>query len=265
MPEADIGVIYTEVGCYLPMCGHDTIGVGTVLVETGMVEVTEPVTYIKLETPAGLINVAVEVEDHKAKSVAFLNVPSFVMARDIDIDVPGYGKIRLDVSYGGNPYAIVPAEKFGLDIVPENARKFISIAQLIRAAVDEQHPIRHPDPELSYIDKCTHVEFSGPPTHPDAHCKNTVVILPGAVDRSPCGTGTSAKLALMHAKGEIKLGETFVHESIIGSLFHCKIVDTTEVSGIPAIIPEIKGSAYVTGMHTYVIDPDDPFAHGFAI
>ena len=265
MKEADIGVVYTEVGCYLPMCGHDTIGVCTALVETGMVEVSEPVTHIKLETPAGLINVTVEVEDNKAKSVAFLNVPSFVMARDIDIEVPPYGKIKLDVSYGGNPYAIVAAERFGLNIEPKNAKKFVSIAQLIRNAVDEQHPIQHPDPELSYINKCTHVEFYGPPAHKEAHCKNAVVILPGAIDRSPCGTGSSAKLALMYARGEIKTGETFVHESIIGSLFYCKVVDTAKVAGIPAIIPEIKGSAYLTGMHTFVIDPDDPFAHGFTL
>lgn len=265
MPEADIGVIYTEVGCYLPMCGHDTIGVCTALVEAGMVEVTEPITNIKLETPAGLVNVAVEVKDYVAKSAAFVNIPSFVMAQDIDVEVPGYGKIRLDVSYGGNPYAIVAAEKFGLTVEPKNADKLIEIAKLVRAAVDEQHPIKHPDPELSYINTCTHVEFYGPPTHPEAHAKNAVVILPGAIDRSPCGTGSSAKLALMYAKGELKIGETFVHESIIGSLFHCKIVDTTEVAGIPAVIPEIKGSAYITGMHTFVIDPDDPFPYGFTL
>jgi proline racemase len=265
MPEADIGVIYTEVGCYLPMCGHDTIGVATALVEAGMVEVKEPVTTINLETPAGLIAATVEVKDNVAKSVAFLNVPSFVMAKDIDVDVPGYGKVRLDVSYGGNPYAIVAAERFGLTIEPQNARKLIAIAQLVRAAVDAQHPIQHPDPELSYIDKCTHVEFYGPPTHKEAHVKNAVVILPGAIDRSPCGTGSSAKLALMHARGEIQAGETFVHESIIGSLFCCKVADTTEVAGIPAVIPEIKGSAYVTGMHTFMIDPDDPFPYGFQL
>lgn len=264
-PEADIGVIYTEVGCYLPMCGHDTIGVATALVEAGMVEVTEPVTTIKLETPAGLINVRVEVKDSVAKSAAFTNVASFVMARDIDLDVPGYGKIRLDVSYGGNPYAIVAAQKFGLTVEPKNAARLIEIAKLVRAAVDEQHPVSHPDPGLSYIDKCTHVEFYGPPTHPEAHAKNAVVIFPGAIDRSPCGTGSSAKLALMHAKNELKVGETFVHESIIGSLFYCKILETTEVAGIPAVIPEIKGSAYVTGMHTFVIDPDDPFPYGFQL
>ena len=265
LPEADIGVIYTEVGCYLPMCGHDTIGVATALVEAGMVRVTEPVTIIKLETPAGLIAATVEVEDNVAKSVAFLNVPSFIMARDIDVEVPGYGTVRLDVSYGGNPYAIVAAERFGLTIEPRNARKFIAIAQLVRTAVDHQHPIMHPDPALSYIDKCTHVEFYGPPTHPEAHVKNAVVILPGAIDRSPCGTGSSAKLALMHEKGQISVGEPFVHESIIGSLFYCKIVDTAEVAGIPAVIPEIKGSAYVTGMHTFMIDPDDPFLYGFQL
>jgi len=263
LPDADIGVIYTEVGCYLPMCGHDTIGVCTALVETGMVDVTEPITRIKLETPAGLIDVSVEVEDGRAKSAAFLNVPSFVMARDIEVEIPEYGKIKLDVSYGGNPYAIVAAERFGLVIEPKNAGKLIAIAQLVRAAVDAQHPIQHPDPELSYINSCTHVEFYGPPTHPEAHCKNAVIILPGAVDRSPCGTGSAAKLALMFARGEIGIGETFVHESIVGSVFHCKVVSTTEVAGIPAIIPEIKGNAFITGMHTFMIDPDDPFKHGF--
>ena len=265
MPGADIGVVYTEVGCYLPMCGHDTIGVATALVEAGMVEVTEPVTTIRIETPAGLIHTTVEVRDSVAKSVAFANVPSFVMARDIDVEVPGYGAVRLDVSYGGNPYAIVAAERFGLTVEPQNASKLIAVAQLVRAAVDEQHPIRHPDPALSYIDRCSHVEFYGPPTHPEAHAKNAVVILPGAIDRSPCGTGSAAKLALMHARGEIRTGEVFVHESIIGSLFYCKVLETAEVAGIPAVVPEIKGSAYVTGMHTFVIDPDDPFPHGFQL
>ncbi len=262
-PSADIGVIYIETGGYLPMCGHDTIGCCTALIETGMIAAKEPETEIVLETPAGLVTAKAAVEDGIVKSVSFKNIPSFLYMADIDVDVPDLGKIVLDIAYGGNFYAIVDAQKLGLDIKPENASKIIQVGSLIKDAVNQQYDVKHP--ELPYIKGLTHVEFSAPPTHKDAHAKNTVLITHDALDRSPCGTGTSAKLATLYAKNKISLNQEFVHESIIGSLFKAKVIEECEVAGYKAIIPQITGSAHVTGLHQFVVDPDDPLKEGFLI
>lgn len=262
-PEGDIGVIFIEVGGYLPMCGHDTIGVCTTLIETGMIKPQEPYTFINLDTPAGIVRAKVGVENQVAKEVSFTNIPSFVFAQDVAVEVPGLGKITLDISYGGNYYAIVRAEEMGLSIEPLRAKEIVSWGNRIKEAVNQQVTVYHPDKD--FIQEVTHVEFSAPPTHPEATLKNAVVIPPGAIDRSPCGTGTSAKLASLYARGELGIGEQFVHESIIGSLFRCQIVGETEVGDFPAITPQITGSAYVTGMHTFVIDPDDPLSQGFQL
>lgn len=262
-PEADVGVIYIEVGCYLPMCGHDTIGCCTALVEAGMVPVTEPHTYITLETPAGLVRTRVDVRDNVAKQVTFTNVPSFVHALDMEVDVPGKGRVRMDVAYGGNFYAILPASSVGLELVPGNAPEIIRVGKTIRKALNEQHKVVHP--EKPFIDVVTHVEFYGPPTVDGAHVKNAVVFPPGDIDRSPCGTGTSAKLAVLRARGEIGPGEEFVHESLIGSIFRARVLEETSVGGLKAIVPEVSGAAYVTGIHQFVMDPEDPFQEGFLL
>ncbi|MBW2057608.1 MAG: 4-hydroxyproline epimerase [Deltaproteobacteria bacterium] len=262
-PEADIGVVFIETGGYLPMCGHDTIGVCTALVETGMVEVEEPVTHITLDTPAGLTRVRVDVEDGVAKAVTFRNIASFVFARDVEVDVPGLGKIKMDVSYGGNPYAIVPAASAGVEIRPENAGRLIEKGRMIRDAVNAQVRIQHP--EKDFVNSCTHVEFYGEPTAADAHVKNAVFFADSGIDRSPCGTGTSAKVATLYAKGELKLNEEFVHESIIGSLFRARVVEETRVGPYPAVIPEVTGSAHITGINQLLIDPDDPHRNGFLL
>lgn len=262
-PQAHVGVVYIEVGGYLPMCGHDTIGLATALVETGFVEVQEPETTIILDTPAGLVEAFVEVEDHVAKSVTFKNIPSFVMARDVTIQVPKLGEITIDVSYGGNVYAIVNAKDVGLKVETREAPDIIAIGNRIKEAVNEQVPIQHP--EKDFINKCTHVEFSTQPTSPKAHRKNAVVFPPGAIDRSPCGTGTSAKLASLYARGQWNIGEEFVHESIIGTLFRGKIREETTIGDYKAVVPEITGSAYIMGFNTLVLDPDDPLPKGFLL
>jgi proline racemase len=262
-PEADIGVIFIETTGYLPMCGHDTIGVCTALVETGMVKVEEPVTHIALDTPAGLTRVRVAVENGKAKGVTFKNIPSFVLAENKEVDVPGIGKILLDVAYGGNVYAILPADSAGIEIRPDNARKIIDAGRRIKAAVNDQVKIRHP--EKDFIDACTHVEFYGKPTKPEAHVKNTVFFAEGGIDRSPCGTGTSAKLAVLYARGELKINQEFVHESIIGSIFKARVVEETKVGPYTAVIPEVTGSAHIMGINQLFIDPDDPHRHGFLL
>ena len=262
-PDADIGVIFIETGGYLPMCGHDTIGVSTALVETGMVKVNEPVTHITLDTPAGLTRVRVEVDKGVAKSVTFRNIPSFVFAKDVIVDAPKFGKIRMDVSYGGNVYAILSADSVGIEIAPENASEIIQKGRVIRDAVNAQVKIQHP--ERSFIDSCTHVEFYGKPTAPGAHVKNAVFFANSGVDRSPCGTGTSAKVATLYTKGELKLNEEFVHESIIGSIFKARAVEETKVGPYQAIVPEVTGRAYIMGIHQIFIDPDDPHKHGFLL
>ncbi|HHY37432.1 MAG TPA: proline racemase [Clostridia bacterium] len=262
-PQADVGVIYIEVGGYLPMCGHDTVGCCTAMVEAGIVPVTEPVTKIVLDTPAGLVSVNVAVKDNVAKSVTFKNVPSFLYASDVKVNVPGYGEVRMDIAYGGNFYAIVEAASVGLTLIPENAAEIIRTAKVIKDAVNAQMEVKHP--EKPFIDRLTHVQFYGPPTHPEAHVKNTVVFPPGAIDRSPCGTGTSAKVATLYAKGELKLGEEFVHESLIGTIFRAKAVEEAKAGPYSAVLPEVTGSAYVTGIHQFVVDPEDPLKNGFLL
>jgi len=262
-PQADMGVIYIEVGGYLPMCGHDTIGCCTAMVEGGIVPVHEPVTKITLDTPAGLVVATVAVEDLVAKSVTFRNIPAFLYKADVTVDVPSYGRVTMDIAYGGNFYALVEAEKMGLVISPERAGELIRAGIAVRDAVNAQLDVRHP--EKPFIAGVTHIEFFGPPTHPQAQAKNAVIIPPGSIDRSPCGTGTSAKVATLYTKGRLKLGEEFVHESIIGTTFMARVVETTTVGDLPAVIPEITGRAYVTGLHQFVVDPDDPLKQGFLL
>ena len=262
-PEADFGVIFIETGGYLPMCGHDTIGVATALVEMGMVSVQEPETIIMLDTPAGLTRVVAQVEDNSAKWISFRGVPSFLFLQDAEVDVPGYGKINLDVGYGGNTYAIVRSELFGIEIRPDQAGKLIETGRVVRDAVNKQLSFEHP--EFEFINRCTHVEFYGPPSSEQADIKNAVLFGDVGIDRSPCGTGTSAKLAALHARGELGVDEEFIHESIIGSLFKARILDVTTVGQYQAVIPEVTGSAYLMAMSTIFIDPNDPHKHGFLL
>ncbi|MBW2031229.1 MAG: proline racemase family protein [Deltaproteobacteria bacterium] len=259
--EADMGVIFLETYGYAHMCGHSTIGVSTALVETGMVRTEEPVTHLTLDTPAGLIQVRVDVEKGVAKSVTFRNTPSFVFAKDVECDTPEFGRIRMDISYGGAVFAILPADSVGITICPENADEIIQKGKIVRDAVNAQVTVQHP--EIKYIDSCTHIEFYGEPTDPKAQVKNAVFFGDRWIDRSPCGTGTSAKIATLYAKGDLKLDEEFVHESIIGSVFRARAVGETNVGPYSAIIPEVTGSAHIMGINQLFIDPDDPHKHGF--
>ncbi len=261
--DADVGAIFIEVGGYLPMCGHDTIGCCTALINAGMVAVTEPVTTIRLDTPAGLVIANAVVEGQIVKEVTFQNVPAFLYKADLEVYVSGYGNVILDVAYGGNFYALLEVDQVGVQLKPTQAAELVKAAHAVRSAVNEQLRVQHP--EKDFIQGVTHVEFYGPPTVPEADAKNAVVILPGSIDRSPCGTGTSAKLAMLHAKGELEKGQEYVHESIIGTIFRAEIVDTACVGEYPAIIPQITGQAYVTGMHQFVIDPADPLRRGFLL
>ena len=263
IPEADIGVIFIETDGYQPMCGHSTIGISTALVETGMVKVEEPVTHITFDTPAGLTRVRVHVENGVAKDVTFRNVPSFVFAEDIEVRVPGFGKVKMDIAYGGNVFAILPAASIGIEIRPESASELVEKGRLIKDAVNAQVRIQHPEKE--FINFCQFVEFYGQPTAPGAHVKNAAFFPENGIDRSPCGTGTCAKVATLYAKGELKLNEEFVHESIIGSIFKARAVEETRVGSYAAIVPEVTGSAHITGINQLFIDPNDPHKHGFLL
>ena len=252
--DADYGVIFIEVSGYLPMCGHGTIGVATVLVETGMVEVHEPVTTIRLDVPIGLIEARVRVVEGRAADVTIRNVPAFLLEKEREA-----GGIRYDMAFGGNFYAIAEAASVGLRVDRQNASALIEAGLTLMNEVDE--PVHPGEP---HIRGCRHVIWTDAPA-PGADGRAATAIHPGWVDRSPCGTGTSARMAQLHARGELALGAPFVHESIIGSRFTGKLVDTTSEGDRIAVVPEITGRAWLTGTGTYILDPDDPFPKGFRV
>ena len=262
-PGTDVGILYFESSCWMPMCGHDTIGVTVAMIEAGLVEVTEPITKISLDTPAGVVDVEAKVVDGSVQEVSFVNAPAMVLKRNVTVDTKLYGPVTMDISWGGNVYAILPVSVTGLEIKPKNAPKFIDIAQSLAEDINAQVEVKHPT--LDFVNCVTHVEFAGPPKTPGADIQNCVFGLPKVIDRSPCGTGTSAKAALLYDEGELKLGESFVHESIIGSLFKCEVAEELEIGGVKAIRPRITGNACVTGFSTWILDPKDPFPEGFLL
>ncbi len=258
---ADIGFVFIEVSGWLPMCGHGTIATCTVLVETGIIEAVEPVTTIMIDVPAGLLKAEVKVEDGSAKEVTIYNVPSFLYKEDVEVDVPDVGKVKVDIAWGGNFYAILQAADVGLSVDHEQNVELIACGQKIRQAIHEQIEVVHP--ENPAINHCSHVRFLGKPTKDGSNTSNAVIYGPGQIDRSPCGTGTSAELAMHWAKGNLKLNEDFVSESIIGSTFRGRLVEETEVAGYKAVVPSITGRAWITGMQQFVLQEDDPFPQGF--
>ena len=260
--DADWGVLFIEVSGCLPMCGHGTIGVATVLVETGMVAVREPETVVRLDTPAGLVEARVAVRDGRARSVTLRNVPSFLHARDATVDVPGLGRVRYDMAFGGNFYALLPAADAGLEVDPAQSQALIDRGQAIIAAIDAaDRPVHPEDPRIA---GCRHVVFHAP-GRDGADARAATSIHPGWLDRSPCGTGTSARMAQLHARGELAAGASFVNESVIGTRFTGRIAEETTVGGRPAIVPEITGRAWITAMGQYLLDAEDPFPAGFSL
>lgn len=262
-PDADAGVLFIEVTGCLAMCGHGTMGLATVMVETGMVEVEEPVTTIRLDTPAGLVTADVEVEDGAARAVSITNVPSFVYATDVVVPVGGdIGDVTLDVSFGGNFYAIVPGERLGIEVVPDNASELIRRGLQVMSATERHvQPIHPVDARIRGL---RHVVVTAPGTE-GASARAATVIHPGWVDRSPCGTGTSARMAQLHAQGKLALGEPFVHASLIDSRFTGTLVEETTVADLPAVVPRVRGRAWITGTGQYLLDPTDPYPAGFLL
>jgi proline racemase len=262
-PDADWGVLYIEVSGCLPMCGHGTIGVATVLVETGMVEVTEPVTTIRLDTPAGLVVTEVAVDGDAARSVTIRNVPSFTDRLDAKVDVPSLGTVRYDLAYGGNFYAIVELADVGLPFDRAEKQRLLDAGLAIMAAInDDDRPVHPDDPSIT---GCHHVQLVAPGSS-GRHSRHAMAIHPGWFDRSPCGTGTSARMAQLHTRGELPLGKDFVNESFIGTRFIGRLVEeTTLTDGRVAVVPTITGRAWITGTAQYLLDPTDPFPAGFLL
>ncbi len=259
-PDADWGVLYIEVSGCLPMCGHGTIGVATVLVETGMVDVHEPVTTIRLDTPAGLVVARVAVYGGHADSVTIENVPSFVVRLDDVVEVPGLGNVPYSLAFGGNFYAMVHLDDVGLSFDRSRQHEITEVGLAIMKAINETAPPSHP--EIEGLDHCHHVEFIAPGSTAQ-HSRHAMSIFPGWFDRSPCGTGTSARMAELWARGELALNEDFVNESFIGSRFTGRLISETVIGGVPAVISTITGRAWVTGLAQYLLDPSDPFPRGF--
>ena len=266
-PEADAGFVIMEQTEYPPMSGTNTICVVTVLIETGMVPAVEPITRLKLDTPAGLVGVEAEVVNGKVRRVTFRNVPAFATHLDAPLEVPGLGSITVDVAYGGMFYVIADASTLGFRLTPDEARDIARTAEMIRAAAREQLPVAHPEnPAISGVSIS---QISGEPSRPGVHRKNAVVVdtgtLAGVLDRSPCGTGTCAKMAVLHAKGKLPLHQDFVHEGILGTTFTGCLVEETQVGPYPAVVPTLSGQAWITGFAQYVLDPEDPFPEGFTV
>lgn len=262
--EADFGLIIMSALGYLRMCGHALIGAVTSLLEAGIVAAREPETKLSVETLAGNIAVRARVsQDGRVESVTFRNQPAFVYKSDVEVDVESIGKLSVDIAYGGLWYAIVEARKVGLEIELHNLEGLIRSAALIREAVNAHVSAVHP--QTGALESIPQVLFVGPPVHPEADGRNFVTSKELGFDRSPCGTGSCAKMALLYARGDLCLHQDYVHESIIGTLFRGRLVEETKVGSISAVVPEITGSAYITGISHILIDPRDPIKHGFCV
>jgi proline racemase len=274
-PKAQAGFVIMEQVEYPPMSGTNTICVVTTLIETGMVVANEPTTTITLDTPAGLVVVHAEVQGGKVKRVTFENVPAFATHLDAKIEVPQLGTVTVDVAFGGMFYVMAEAQPLGLRLTPDEGRDIVRIGEMIKTAAREQLPVAHPDnPGIQGI---TIAELTGPPTNPDAHAKNAVIVSTGqldwnqpatwtgAIDRSPCGTGTCARMAALYAKGKLRLNEPFPHEGILGTIFTGCLVHEAQVGDYRAVVPTLSGTAWITGFAQYVVDPEDPFPEGFTV
>ncbi len=260
--DCDIGVLFIETTGCLPMCGHGAIGTVTVVIERGLATPAEP-GVLRLDTPAGVVVAHYTQNGPFVDSVRITNVPSFLHSSAVEIDCPGLGKIAVDIAYGGNFYAIVEAQANYRGLDETTPADILSLSPIVRRLLSESGEYVHPeDPTIRGV---SHIMWTGPPRNEQAHARNAVFYGDRAIDRSPCGTGTSARMAQLAARGELGLGEAFVHESIIGSLFHGRIEARATAGNFDAIVPSIEGWARITGLNTIFIDDRDPFAHGFQV
>ena len=262
-PDADFGVIFIHNEGYSTGCGHAVIALTKVFVETGLIPMNEPETEIKMDVPSGFIKSYAKVKNGQVTGVRFENVPSFVQSLDTEIDVPGIGKINYDLAFGGAFYAFVDVAQLGLDCTSKYQNQLIETGIKIKHAVMDSVKMVHPlEPDMNFLYGTI---FTGVSKNPNHHSRNVCIFAEGEVDRSPTGTGVSARAAILHAKDEIKLGESIIIESIIGSTFSVKVVETTTFGNYDAVIPEVSGNAYITGKNTFWINPEDPLKNGFIL
>ncbi len=260
-PDADFGVLFLHNEGFSTMCGHGIIAIATVVIETGVVQATPPLTTLRIDTPAGLVTAFAHGEARRVERVTFHNVPSYVVELDGSIEVPDVGDVAFDLAFGGAFYAFVDAASVGLRCEPRDARRLIEAGNAIKAAVAAARTITHPTaPDLAFLYGTI---FTGPAQSEEVHSRNVCIFADGEVDRCPTGTGVSARVAIHHARGELAVGETITIESIIGSRFTGRAVGRTAFGGLDAVIPEVGGSAFITGRHEFVLNPDDPFRDGF--
>ena len=262
--DCDIGVLYIETSGCLPMCGHGTIGTVTIAIENNLAEPRKPGELV-LETPAGRVVTHYSIEKGKVRSVRLTNIPSYLHAESLEVDCPELGgTLKVDVAYGGNFYAIVEPQAIYRDLSELKAAQIIQISPLLRQRLNERYEFTHPEDER--IQGLTHVLWTGQALNPDSHARNAVFYGEGAIDRSPCGTGTSARMAQLAARGELQVGDPFVHESYIGSQFTGRVEAKTQVGSFSAIVPSIEGWARVYGRNQITVDPaDDPYWKGFQV
>lgn len=263
-PENDLGILFIETSGCLPMCGHGTIGAITIGIEEGLIK---PKTSgkVRMETPAGLVQIAYQQTKDKVDWVKLTNVKSYLAATDLVVSCSGLGELMFDVSYGGNFYAIVDPQKNFSGIQDFSASKLIQFSQEIREKINQKYPNKFIHPEDETIRDVSHILWTGDTISAEATARNAVFYGDKAIDRSPCGTGTSARMAQWYAKGKLRVGDEFIHESYIGSKFIGKVEKEDKMAGFPAIIPSIRGWAKVYGQNTITIDDDDPYAHGFQV
>ncbi len=260
-PEADLGVVFMDGDGYLTMCGHGSIGAVTVALEMGLVEPREPGVRLALDTPAGLIRARASVEGGAVTAVSVENVPAFLYREGERLDVPGLGTVSVDVAFGGNFFALVSAEELGLEIAPSRVGVLVDAGMRILARAREAIPVRHPI--LEHVRTIDLVEIHGPGS--TGTYRNIVIFGQGQFDRSPCGTGTCARMAALYARNRLALGEAFVHESVIGTTFTGQLLREARVGDLPAVVPEITGQAFITGFPHFVLDPADPLRDGFRV
>jgi proline racemase len=254
-------VIWFDNRDYLNGCGHATIGVGVALVETGMVPALQNPGAFTLDAPSGALQLSVKIEGGRARETSFRNVPAFSLVRDAVVEVPGIGALHMDVAYGGNFFGIVKAAEVGIEIIPANMPRIAEFGVKIRDAANRQIKVQHP--LQAHINTIQLISFQAPSRRQGVRYLNTHVFADGAVDRSPGGTGTSAALAALHARGELAICEEIVVEGIAGGFFRGRLVETSSVGSQPAVVPEVTGPAFITGYHQFVVDSQDPFADGF--
>ncbi len=275
-PDAAAGFIIMEQVEYPPMSGTNTICVVTTLLESGMIPMIEPITEFNLEAPAGLVGIRAECKDGKVTRVTFRNVPAFAVHLEVPVEVPQIGTLKVEMSlWGGMFYVIADAASLGFKLSPDEGRDITRVSEMIKAATREQHPVTHPEnPEITGP---TIAQLSGPPFNPASHRRNVVTVSTsildwnkpstwtGVIDRSPCGTGTCAKMAALYAKGQLGLNEDFLHEGILGTVFTGRLIEETRVGPYRAVVPTIGGTAWITALSQFVLDPDDPFPDGFTV